>query len=288
MIETRDFFDKVSCTMTYVVYDTDSLDCVIVDPVMDFNSNTCATDSICVDTVLEFVDGRGLKLHYVLETHAHADHLSGAQLIKNKVPSASIAIGNQIVGVQKLFKQLYNLPENFPDDGSQFDILLEDGQVLKAGTMEIKCLHTPGHTPACASYDIGGNLFTGDALFVPDFGTGRCDFPGGNAKDLYTSVTTKLFTYPDDTKVFVGHDYPTYRVLKYCTTIGDSKKLNIRINEATSETDFVSIRERRDKELALPDIIFPSVLVNINAGHLPEPESNGKRYLKIPLNAIKE
>jgi glyoxylase-like metal-dependent hydrolase (beta-lactamase superfamily II) len=228
-------------------------------------------------------------LHFIFETHAHADHISGAQLIKKTYPQAQIAIGANITKVQSLFKGFFNLTEEFAQDGSQFDRLLTEDETLRAGALEIKTLFTPGHTPACVSLLVNGKaLFTGDTLFMPDYGTGRCDFPAGSSEDLYESITQKLYTLPDETRVYVGHDYqPHGRALQWETTIGASKAMNIQLNQNTSKDEFVSSRDQRDAKLAPPKLLFPSVEININAGRLPEAEGNGRRYLKIPIE-IKE
>jgi glyoxylase-like metal-dependent hydrolase (beta-lactamase superfamily II) len=224
-----------------------------------------------------------LKVHYILETHAHADHLSGAQVLKAKLPNAKVGIGAKITEVQKVFKGFFNLDAEFKTDGSQFDFLLEEGKAVAAGALKVETLFTPGHTPACASYMIGDTVFTGDALFMPDYGTGRCDFPAGSADDLYTSIQ-KLYKLPDATRVFVGHDYmPNGRPVAFESTIGIEKRNNIQITAETTRNEFVTFRNSRDKTLAAPRLLLPSVQVNIDAGCLPKPEPNGARYLKTPV-----
>lgn len=280
----KTFFDKPTWTLTYVVYDQDTKDAVIIDPVWDYDpaASKLATDG--ADQVLAFVKAKELNVHYILETHAHADHVSGSQIIKQKLPGVKVAIGANIREVQRVFKSVFNLNPEFPTDGRQFDRLLAENETFSAGSLEIKTLYTPGHTPACASYVIGDAVFTGDALFMPDYGTGRCDFPAGSADDLYSSVHDKLYKLPDETRVFVGHDYqPGGRALAFESTIGDEKRTNIHLNEKTTRQEFVAFRTKRDKSLAAPRLLLPSVQVNIDAGHLPKAEDNGVSYLKIPV-----
>lgn len=280
----KEFFDKATWTLTYVVYDADSKDAVIIDPVWDYDPAASKMSTASADAVLAFVQDHKLKVHYILETHAHADHVSGSQILKKHIPGSKVGIGAKITDVQKVFKNVFNLDKDFPTDGSQFDLLLEEGKTLQAGTLKIETLYTPGHTPACASYVIEENVFTGDALFMPDYGTGRCDFPAGSADALYTSVHEKLYTLPDHYKVFVGHDYlPNGRDLQFQTTIGEEKEKNVQLAASTSREQFVEFRNTRDKKLAAPRLLLPSVQVNIDAGHLPKAEDNGTRYLKVPL-----
>nr|BFD59026.1 MBL fold metallo-hydrolase [Bdellovibrio sp. CKG001] len=280
----KEFFDSATWTLTYVVYDTASKDAVIIDPVWDYDPAASKMSTASADAVLEFVKTNNLKVHYILETHAHADHVSGSQVLKKHIPGAKVGIGAKITDVQKVFKNVFNLDKDFPTDGSQFDLLLEEGKALNAGTLKIETLYTPGHTPACASYVIDDNVFTGDALFMPDYGTGRCDFPAGSADALYTSVHEKLYTLPDHYKVFVGHDYlPNGRELQFQSTIGEEKEKNVQLGMKTTREQFVEFRNNRDKKLAAPRLLLPSVQVNIDAGHLPKPEDNGTRYLKVPL-----
>ena len=228
----------------------------------------------------------GLKLHYILETHAHADHLTGAQPLKALFPGAKVAIGARITEVQNVFKQIFNFGDQFATDGRQFDVLLQDGSETKAGSLTFKTIYTPGHTPACASYLIGDAVFTGDALFMPDSGTGRCDFPAGSAEVLFESIS-KLYKLPDSTRFFTGHDYqPNGRELRFESTIGESKRSNIQLTGTTSKADYVSFRTARDKTLSAPRLLLPSIQVNADAGHLPAAESNGKRYLKMPIKEL--
>ncbi len=281
----KTFYDPATYTLTYVVYDEDSRDAVVIDPVLDYNPIGSIVSDESFQQVVDFVAENDLKLHYVLETHAHADHLSSSQLFRDEYPGIKVAISERITGVQTVFKTVYNLDESFVTDGNQFDTLIKDFETLEAGTLRIKALPTPGHTPACLSFLIGDAVFTGDALFMPDYGTGRCDFPAGDARTLYRCVTDNLYSLPDETHVFVGHDYqPGGRDVAWESTIGEEKANNIQLKADTTEDEFVAFREHRDAGLAAPKLIYQSILVNIDAGHLPKMESNNQRYLKIPLN----
>lgn len=280
----KTFFDEETWTLTYVVFDEISLDAVVIDPVWDYDPASSRLSTRSVEEVEAFVKENKLKVHYIFESHAHADHISGSQILKNHWPQAKVAIGANITAVQDVFKGVFNLPHDFKTDGSQFDRLIQDGEKIIAGTVEVETIYTPGHTPACASYVIGNVVFTGDALFMPDYGTGRCDFPAGSADDLYTSVHDKLYKLPDDYKVFVGHDYmPNGRELKFESTIGEEKKSNIQLKWQTTREEFVEFRNKRDLTLSAPRLLLPSVQVNIEAGHLPKPESNEISYLRIPI-----
>lgn len=281
-IET--FYDPDTYTLTYAVYDPKSRDAVVIDPVLDYDPLSSTTATKSVEAVEAFVRREGLRLHYVLETHAHADHLSGGQYLKRRF-DAKVAIGAPIRDVQRVFKDVYDLPPSFATDGSQFDRLLNHGETLEAGTLRVEVIGTPGHTPACVSYKVDDAVFTGDALFIEDYGTGRCDFPSGSADALYTSVHDRLYALPDATRVFVGHDYqPGGRPLRFETTIGASKEKNIQLRASTRREDFVKMRTERDATLTAPRLLYPSVQVNIDAGRLPKPHPNGRRYLIIPLD----
>jgi glyoxylase-like metal-dependent hydrolase (beta-lactamase superfamily II) len=281
------FFDKRTYTVTYVVYDVATLDAVVIDPVLDSEPAASRVWTESLELVASFVKEKGLKLHYILETHAHADHLSGAQELKRQFPQAKLAVGARITDVQKVFKGVFDLPEDFATDGRQFDVLLQEGDTLRAGSVQVHTIFTPGHTPACATFKVGDAIFTGDALFMPDMGTGRCDFPGGSATDLYDSIQ-KLYALPDSTRVFVGHDYaPGGREYAWETTVGEQKAKNIQLAGSTSREDFVTMRTRRDKTLDAPRLLFQSVQVNIDAGRMPEPNANQTRYLRIPINVFK-
>ncbi|MFW5967759.1 MAG: MBL fold metallo-hydrolase [Persicimonas sp.] len=284
-IET--FFDERTSTLTYVVYDADTKDAVVIDPVLDYDPKASKTWTESADAVIDFVRDENLNLHYILETHAHADHLSGSQVIQKAFPDAKIGVGERITDVQEVFKGVFDLPEDFPTDGRQFDVLLSEDEPLEAGSLEIEAIFTPGHTPACATYQIDDAIFTGDALFMPDQGTGRCDFPGGSAKDMYQSVQ-KLYELPADTRVFVGHDYqPGGREVRYESTIGEEKEKNVMLPASHSEEEFIEARETRDASLEAPRLLFQSVQVNVDAGSLPEAHDNEVRYLRIPINVFK-
>ena len=285
MKQIKEFFDKNTWTLTYVLWDDETKDAIVIDPVMDYDPAASKTSEESAQTVIEFLHSKQLKLHFILETHAHADHLSGSQIIKKDFPNAQIAIGEKITKVQEIFKGVFGLPEDFKTDGSQFDRLLKDGEEFSAGSIQIKTLFTPGHTPACASYHIDGNVFVGDALFMPDYGTGRCDFPAGSAVELYHSVHGRIYELPEETRVYTGHDYmPNGRPLKFTATIAEEKKENIQLKDNTTLDEFILFRTQRDRTLAAPKLLLPSVQVNIDAGHLPAPAANGKRYLRIPIS----
>ncbi|MCB9746707.1 MAG: MBL fold metallo-hydrolase [Alphaproteobacteria bacterium] len=278
-MQIKAFFDDATWTLTYLVWDEGSKDAVVIDPVRDLDPVNWRTGSKSADALGDFIQAEGLNLKLILETHAHADHLSGAPLLKQRF-NAPVGIGEHIQDVQAVFKGVFQLDDSFKTDGSQFDVLISDGDEVSAGTLRIKALHTPGHTPACVSYLIDDALFTGDALFMPDFGTGRCDFPKGSAEDLYASIHDKIYALPDETRVFVGHDYqPGGRELRYETTVGESKAKNKQLTAGTDRTQFVKWRSERDATLNLPALIFPSVQVNINAGALP---ADG--LLRVPVN----
>ncbi len=282
--QVETFFDKDTYTLTYIVFDKETKDSIIIDPVLDYDQAASKIHNNSVKKVLNFVSQNKLNVHYILETHAHADHLTGAMEIKREIPTAKIGIGKHITKVQEVFSDVFNL-KDFNTNGVQFDTLLDEDKPLKAGSIEVETIFTPGHTPACSSYLIGDLLFTGDALFMPDYGTGRCDFPAGSAKDLYHSIHEKLYKLPDSTKFYTCHDYqPNGRELRFQSTIGESKKENIQLKQSTTEEEFIEFRTNRDKKLSAPKLLLPSIQINIDAGHLPHEEDNGKKYLKIPLN----
>lgn len=267
-IET--FFDPRTSTLTYVVFDPATRDAVVIDPVLDYDPATGDISTESVDRVSEFLRRERLALRMLLETHAHADHLTGSQVLRARFPGAQIAIGERIREVQEEFRGRYGLGDEFATDGRQFDRLLADGETFTAGSLTIAVIATPGHTPACVSYHIGDAVFTGDALFMPDYGTGRCDFPRGSATDLHDSVTARLYALPDDTRVFVGHDYqPGGRPLAYESTIAAEKRENVQLPAGRSEADFVAFRQTRDAGLAAPKLLHQSLQVNIRAGHIP-------------------
>jgi glyoxylase-like metal-dependent hydrolase (beta-lactamase superfamily II) len=283
-IVIKPFYDPSTFTLTYVVHDPDSGDAVVIDPVLDYDPLSSAVGTRSIEPVFDHVARERLKVHWVLETHAHADHLSASQVLKSKL-GAKIAIGGRITEVQQTFKDVFDLGDDFRTDGSQFDRLLGDGETLRAGTLSPFVIATPGHTPACVTYRIEDAVFTGDALFIEDYGTGRCDFPRGSADELYTSVHDKLYALPDETRVFVGHDYrPLGRVLRCETTIRASKEANVQLRADTAREEFVARRRARDAKLEPPRLLYPSVQVNIDAGRLPKVHANGRRYLVTPLS----
>jgi len=283
-MEVKTFFDGETFTLTYVVYDPQSRDGVIIDSVLNYDPNSGKVTTESVDEAAGFINGHEIKLHYILETHAHADHITGSQKLKEYFPDAKIGIGANITTVQETFKDVFNL-KDLKTDGGQFDILFEDNQELLAGSLTIHILNTPGHTPACLSYLIGEKVFTGDALFMPDYGTGRCDFPAGSAENLYDSITNRLYTLPDETEVYVCHDYmPRGRELKYKSTIGEEKTANIQLTGETLREDYIKFRTERDRNLRAPRLLLPSIQMNILAGRRPQPEDNGTSYLKLPIS----
>jgi glyoxylase-like metal-dependent hydrolase (beta-lactamase superfamily II) len=283
-IRIQHFFEPETSSLTYAVFDEESRDAVVIDSVLDFDLVAVKTCTRSVDKVADFVRDNRLKLHYVLETHAHADHLSAAQVLKRRF-GAPLCIGENITAVQKAFAEIFDLGPDFPTDGSQFDRLIRDGETLFAGTLRITAIATPGHTPACMSYHIGDAIFVGDALFIEDYGTGRCDFPGGDAERLYESVRTRLYALPEATRIFVGHDYmPGGRPLRYETTVAASKQKNAHLRDDTTREAFIGFRRTRDATLSPPRLLYPSVQVNIDAGRLPPPRPCGQRYLRLPLN----
>jgi glyoxylase-like metal-dependent hydrolase (beta-lactamase superfamily II) len=280
-IET--FYDPATYTLTYLVFDANSKDALVIDPVLDYNNAASKISTESLDKLETYIKDNKLNLQWVLETHAHADHLSSSQYIKERFPGVKVAIGKHITKVQEVFKGVFNF-EDMATDGSQFDKLLDEGETLQVGPLEVKTIFTPGHTPACASYLIGDAVFTGDAIFMPDYGTGRCDFPAGCAEDLYDSIKNKLYELPDETRVFVGHDYqPGGREVKWQTTIGEEKKSNIHLKADTDKKDYVSFRNKRDATLDAPKILLPSVQFNIRAGNYPPAEGNGTVYFKFPV-----
>ena len=282
-MKVESLFDERTFTLTHIAFDPDSKDAAIFDPVWDLDTLAWQTFTESLARIDQFIRDQQLKLHYIIDTHAHADHLSGMQYLKQHYQVPTV-INSKITGVQKIFKDIFNLPEEFAADASQFDVQVNDGDQLKAGSLLIEVIHTPGHTPACTTYKVEDALFTGDALFIPDVGTGRCDFPEGSARNLYHSITSKLYSLPDTTRVFPGHDYPQNRELRTETTILESKQSNVDLNAGRSEDEYVAFMEERDRSLPMPRLIYPSVQVNMNGGQLPAREKNGRRYLKIPIS----
>lgn len=283
--QVRAFFDEATFTVSYLVWDPVTRYGAIIDSVLDFDPKSGRTDTRSANAILDAAHHEGVVVDYILETHAHADHLSAAPFLKRKT-KAPVGIGEHIKTVQSVFKGVFNAAD-VSGDGREFDLLLKDGQRLALGELAIEVIHTPGHTPACVSYRIGDALFVGDTVFMPDFGTARADFPGGDARALYRSIR-KLLALPAETRVFLCHDYkaPGRDAYAWQTTIGEERARNIHIHDGVSEDEFVAMREARDKTLEMPALILPSIQVNIRAGELPPPESNGVRYLKLPIDAL--
>jgi glyoxylase-like metal-dependent hydrolase (beta-lactamase superfamily II) len=279
------FFDPATWTVTYVVFQVGRPECAIIDSVLDYDPKAGRTSTASADKVVAFVRAHGLRVEWILETHAHADHLSAAQYLKRHL-GGQIAIGQNIRNVQGVFKTLFNLEPEFRLDGSQFDHLFDDGATFAIGGLTGRAIHVPGHTPADMAYQIGDAVFVGDTLFMPDVGTARCDFPGGDAHELYRSIR-KLLDLPSNRRLFMCHDYPPEgRGPAWETTVRAQREGNIHVHDGVSEEQFVAMRRARDATLAMPTLLLPSVQVNIRAGELPPPDANGVRYLKIPLDVI--
>jgi len=278
-------FDPATWTVTYVVYDQPGGSAAVIDSVLDYDPKSGRTRTASAQKVLDFVREQRLNVGWILETHAHADHLSAAPWLRSQL-GGQIAIGGNIRTVQGVFKKIFNLEENFHTDGSQFDHLFSDGERFSIGALEGEVVSVPGHTPACVAYKIGDAVFVGDTLFMPDVGTARCDFPGGDAPTLYRSVR-KLLSLPPETRLFMCHDYPPgSRPVAFECTVADQRARNIHVNDSISEAQFVEMRTRRDATLDMPVLILPAVQINIRAGEMPPPEPNGVSYVKIPLNAL--
>jgi len=280
----RPFFHAGSNTWSYVVHAAGGTDAAIIDPVLDYNAASARTSTTSAQALLDYVGEQGLRVRWLLETHAHADHLSAGHWLRQRCPGATLAIGNGIRDVQATFRDIYHLGADFPVDGSQFDHLFADDEAFAVGELPARVIGVPGHTSDSCAYLIGDALFTGDSLFMPDGGSARCDFPGGDAATLYRSIR-RMYALPDETRVFVCHDYgPGGRDVACETTIGEQKRANIHVRDDTDEATFVAMREARDATLSMPALILPAVQVNIRAGALPEPEGNGIAYLKLPLD----
>lgn len=280
------FFEKDSCTFSYVVKDPSSNACAIIDSALNFDYPSGTISYQCADEIIQFVESRGLVVEWLIETHVHADHLSAAPYIQERV-GGKLGIGEYISTVQETFGKVFNEGDDFQRDGSQFDHLFVDGEEYRVGQLRCFAIHTPGHTPACMTHVLGDAAFVGDTLFMPDAGTARCDFPGGDAESLYNSVQ-RILALPENTRVFMCHDYaPNGRELLFETTVAEEKLNNIHVGEGIAKEDFVRMREMRDATLDMPKLILPSLQINMKAGYMPTPESNGTAYLKIPLNAFK-
>jgi glyoxylase-like metal-dependent hydrolase (beta-lactamase superfamily II) len=283
--QVHGIFDPATWTVTYVVHNGTGSAAAIIDSVLDYDPKSGRTRTTSADKVIDYVMAQGLKVQWILETHAHADHLSAAPYLKQKL-GGKIAIGDQITRVQRVFKGIFNLEPEFRMDGSQFDVLLKDGEAFRIGDLTASVIAVPGHTPACVAYQVGDAVFVGDTMFMPDVGTARCDFPGGDAKTLYASVR-KLLSLPTDTRLFMCHDYPpNNRPVAFETTVAEQRAKNIHVHDGISEAQFVEMRTKRDATLEMPVLILPAVQINIRAGELPPKEANGIAYAKIPLNAL--
>ena len=280
------FFDEPTNTVTYLVSDSDSGATAIIDPLLDFDHASGRTSTESADKLLAFVKQESLDVVWILETHAHADHVSAAQYLKSKT-SGKYGIGRHITEVQSAFKEIFNLDDSFVTDGSQFDQLFDAGDQLPLGNLSIRVMHTPGHTPACITYVVGDAAFVGDTLFMPDYGTARVDFPGGDAATLYRSIQ-RILELPDNTRLFMCHDYkaPGRDEFVWQSSVAEQRAKNIHVHTGVSEQEYVKFRNQRDATLSMPQLILPSIQINIRAGQLPEPESNGISYLKIPLDVL--
>lgn len=288
-LQVEGFFDPDTWTLSYLVLDSQTKACAIIDSVLDYDPKSGRTSTQSADKIIARVQELGAQVQWILETHVHADHLSAAPYLQ-QVLGGKLAIGSRITQVQDTFGKLFNLDSEFARDGSQFDRLLVDGDVLMIGGLKLTAMHTPGHTPACMTYVVSNAsqqvAFVGDTLFMPDYGTARCDFPGGDARTLYQSIN-KIFSLPDDTVLYMCHDYqPDGRELRYISSVAEQRANNIHVHQGVTENEFVQLRETRDATLDMPVLILPSVQINMRAGHFPQPEDNGIAYLKIPLNSL--
>ena len=279
------FFDEATGTFSYVVYAKPGRACAIIDSVLDFDPNSARVRTGSADRLVAYVRLHGLQLYWILETHAHVDHMSAARHLRDQL-GGEVVTGHAITSVQNVLKGLFNLDPDFPTDGRQFDHLLRDGETLPIGELVLKAIATPGHTPACMAYQVGDAVFVGDTIFMPDVGTARCDFPGGDAHTLYQSIR-KLLDLPAQTRLFMCHDYPPEEREPQCqSTVAEQRERNIHMHDGVSEDQFVALRTARDATLEMPQLTLPSMQVNIRAGALPPPEANGVSYLKIPLNSL--
>ena len=287
------FFDSATFTFSHLLADLSTRQCALIDSVLDYDPKSGRTSTTSADRLVDRVKALDLQVQWILETHVHADHLSAAPYLKKRL-GGQLAIGAHITTVQNVFGKLFNAGADFARDGSQFDRLLEDGEMFQIGTLQARAMHTPGHTPACMTYVVrdSGDVsekqvaFVGDTLFMPDYGTARCDFPGGNASVLFQSIQ-KVLSLPDNTELYLCHDYPPETREPHCiTTVAEQKNANVHVHRGDNEAEFVAMREKRDASLAMPVLILPSVQVNMRAGQMPPPEDNGQRYLKIPIDAL--
>jgi len=284
--DVKGFFDDETHTISYVITDKQTNSCAVLDSVLDLDYASGKINYLNADKIINFITENNLKLSWLIETHVHADHLSAAPYIQQNL-GGKIAISKEIVKVQEIFGKVFNAGTEFERDGSQFDLLLEDGDTYEIGNLRGKALHTPGHTPACMAHVIEDTVFVGDTLFMPDGGTARADFPGGDARTLFRSIQ-KILALPDNTRMFVCHDYmPNGREVKWETTVSEQKQNNIHIGDAIHEDEFVKLREKRDSTLGMPKLIMPSIQVNMRAGNMPPSEDNGSTFLKVPISGIK-
>lgn len=282
-MQIQHFFDEATWTLSYVVHDGRTA--VVIDPVRDYDPKSGRTSWASAERIAAYLEAEGLALPYVIDTHVHADHLTGLPFFRQRYAARSVT-GAAVGEIQRAFRDVFHLGADFPVDGRQFDVLLDEGKRVGFGALEVEALHTPGHTPAHMSWRIGDAVFLGDTLFMPDYGSARCDFPGGSAGELYDSVQ-RLYALPDETRLFVCHDYmPGGRPLAFVSTVREQKRGNVQLNERTTREEYVAFREKRDAGLEAPTLILPSIQVNVRAGELPEPESNGISYLKIPLDVL--
>lgn len=283
--EVVPFYDDDTNTFSYVVYQRGDSRCAVIDSVLDLDYPSGTVTTVGVQRIIDYIEKHQLELEWIVETHVHADHLSAAPVLQERL-GGKLVIGKNIQVVQETFGKVFNEGTEFKRDGSQFDVLVEDGEELTMGDLRIKAMHTPGHTPACMTYIIGDAVFVGDTLFMPDGGTARVDFPGGDARTLYRSIK-RVLSLPENFRLFMCHDYcPNGRALEYQTTVAAEKKSNIHVNDKISEDEFVAMREARDATLGMPRLILPSLQVNMRAGHMPPADSDGRVFLKLPVNAF--
>jgi glyoxylase-like metal-dependent hydrolase (beta-lactamase superfamily II) len=288
-LQVEGYFDATTSTISYIVLDRTSMQCALVDSVLDYDPNAGRTSHASADLLIQRVRELGATVQWILETHAHADHLSAAPYLKQSL-GGRLGIGQHITTVQEVFGALFNAGSGFAHDGRQFDHLFADGETFAIGGLQVRAMHTPGHTPACMTYVVSDAVqtaaFVGDTLFMPDYGTARCDFPGGDARTLYRSIN-RVLSLPAETQLYMCHDYqPGGREVQFVSTVAEEREMNLHVRNGISEEEFVTMRNARDATLAMPTLILPAVQVNMRAGEFPEPEANGMRYLKIPLNAI--
>lgn len=284
-MKIQEFYDEATSTLTYVVIDEAARQAVVIDPVLDYDPKSARIRETSAERVAAFLDSEKLAVAYVIDTHAHADHMTALPFFRARYGAKSVT-GAGVGAVQAKFREIYNLGDDFPVDGRQFDVLLDEGDSLEFGSLRVNALHTPGHTPAHMSWQVDDALFVGDTLFMPDYGTARADFPGGSAGDLYDSIQ-RIYSMPDETRLFMCHDYrPGGRSMRFETTVAEQKASNVQLNAGTSREEYVEFRSKRDAELAAPVLILPSLQVNIRAGELPGAEANGTTYLKIPVNVL--